>query len=660
MSRRHVRFIWGAGDTIKGRWYLGLVGRYDREGRHTDGLAISVRGLLCWVAGAAVAGYLGLATALFAWFERRPENLIRYSDTLLLPLRWSHVRELRGRMMIEDGLNDLKERRWAEAHMKLRIGLGRDPRNRQARLALADFYQLANRRESALQILEEGLRHGWPGRPFLARLFSLASEGEDFEVVVAACEALDEAAGTDRPWLRAQRIHALIGAQRPEEALTVAEAEGDDAGPMAKEGRVLALLELRRISEALAALEAWRAASDAGTQPRVLRLQVRALREAGRIDDMNRAWAELRQFRPADPRTYLYGIVQKWLAGEQHEAAAALDEFFLRYAASAPTLLSAASGLAEAKATPLIGRCVERAGQQGFALRPFQLVLLHAQIAAADWSGATRTLDEIKPTLAGATPVEAFAARWLEQLLAVAARPDEAPAVALLELLRQRPLSMRIFRQTCEALVAAGRFPTAHAVLEIAARSYPSSRTLAGLRMQVDEALARAAIPVAPVLPQPAVPVPSEREFFASLARDAEAAQWNGAAQSIRQARIAKPEWLGRREAEVLDWQMRVAVQTGDTLELLGAAKLYLDGSRARALRVVALAREIGDTGREEIGGLLLNEVLRKNAGFPPALRLQKEWQPAATEPAAPAAAAQTESGVNVAGGSAGAGGTKQ
>ncbi|ACB77185.1 hypothetical protein [Opitutus terrae] len=633
MSSRRIKLVWGASDTIRARWRLGLFGAYERS-HGGQGLAVSLRGVLCWLIVLAVVGYVAATTALFFWFDRKPGNLIRYSDTLLLPLRRDAVRELRGRMMITEGLADLEARRWSEAVMKLRVGLARDPHNTIGRLALARFYLGANRRPQALEVLTADLAHGNPGRPLLELLFSTAADGEDYEVIVRTCDRLLGGATSERDWLVSQRLQALLAANRAAEALDAASASGEPADALVREARVLALLQLRRTTEALAELETWVANAPGATHPQILRLQVRALREAGRVDEMESAWEQLRELTPNDPRTYVYGVVQKALAGEQASAAAALDRFFLRFSASQPDLMMAASALLEAGQPSLVQRCAERAAQQGFPLCSMQLVLLQAQVIAGDWPGATQTLDQVTPLPADAPPVEAFAAQWLERLLQSAAEADEGAQTRLTELLEQRPLPMRVYRQTAEVLVKAGRFAGAAAVVQIAERAFPNSGSLAVLRERAD--VGRRAAPVATAAAMPAgAAAADEREFFERLVQLTAAERWSDAAQAIREIRVAKPAWLAAREPDVFDWQMRVAIRTGDTLELLGAAKLFLDGRRESAQRVVALARELGESGSRDTAALLLNEVLRKNHAFPPALRLRKEWQQ--TEPAAAA-----------------------
>lgn len=483
MLHRRVKFVWSSSSHRHRRWRFALVGYPQRRGAR---LAISLRGAICWLLGLAVAGYVAGTAALFCWFDRRPDNLIGYTDTLLLPLRWTEVRELRGRMMIQEGLADLAAQRWSEAHLKLRVGLARDPKHAEGRRALAQFYQLAGRRAHALTVLTGGLAHGYPGRAYLQEFFAFAAAGEEHEAIVRACEQLLPTATTDQSWLREQHIHALLAAGRFAEALSA--AEGGGAGAAVREARVLALLELDRTGEALAYLAEWEAESDAATRATVIRLRVRALREAGQIAAMNAEWERLRELEPVNPHTYLYGVVQKSLAGQRAESVAALEDYFRRFVASPSEVLLAANALASAGDVALVDRCVERAAEQGFSKVTFGLVRVEAQLSDGDWTAAGRAMAEIEPLLAAAPPAERYVGTWLQRLLAVSVRGDEVPVPVLVDFLQERPAPLRLLRVSIEVLIRAERYEPARTILDLAERAYPSSRTLAGLRSKTEGA----------------------------------------------------------------------------------------------------------------------------------------------------------------------------
>ncbi|HYD82394.1 MAG TPA: hypothetical protein VEA63_00045 [Opitutus sp.] len=631
MALPRIKLIWGGAKQAPGHWRLGIWGVRERQVGSAPRVVVSVRGILSWMLGLAFAGYLVGATALYVWFERNPYNLVRWTDTLLMPLRWDQVRELRGRMMIAEGLDDLRAKRWGEAHMKLRVGLARAPAETRARLALAEFYNLANRRPDAIKLLAEGLKFGYPGRQYLGSLFGIAAQSEDYETIMTACDTVKAPDEEERAWLLAQKISALISAKRAEEALALIDADGEPVTAQMREARVLALVETGRSNEAIAFLQEWLEAVPAH-HAQVLRLQARAFREAGRTAEMVTALENLRQLAPTDPRTYIYGIVQRFLAGEGESAVEAFGDFVRRFGSSAQSLALASSALAEAKALRLVERCAEVASLHGFPAKTFKLTLAQALIAAGEWRRAGQTLAELKPVLTDANPTERFSYDSMERVVAIAIQPKGTPESPLLDLLQQRPLPLSVYRHVAEALLRADRPDAAKSVLAIAERIYPVSATVARLRAEAEAGLETktTATAAAAVVTLPSTRAAETEEAFFERLNTLEAeGRWREMAEAVRQARVSKPAWLARREAEVFDAQMRTAIQTLDTPELLAAARLYLNGMTERSLRVVDLARGLGVDGRKADGERLIVEVLRKSAGFAPALRLREEWRAA-------------------------------
>ena len=466
MAIRRVKLVWsGARENLPGPWRLGVWAVYDRDpGSRIQHLAINLRGLLLWLLGAAVAGYLVGGIALHAWFQRNPYNQVSLGDTLLMPVRWQHVRELRGRAMIEEGLAAVRAQRWGDGSALLAGGLARAPHDWRARLALTQFYLGTNRREYALKLLTEDLAWGYPGRSYLTTLFAIAAEGEDYEIVTTTCDRYLPTATADRSWLLMEKIKALIAGGRADEALALIEATGEAAGWQLRESRVMALLTLGRAEEAARYLDHWDQVQPSA-HLQIVRLRVRALRETRRLKEMDAALEEFRQLSPDDPRSYVYGVVQRFLAGQTEAASAALDNYLLRFAGSPDNLAIAAGALVDARAPALVERCVNEAAQLGYPAKPFLVWQLQAQIATGDWPGAVRSVAMLRPLMKNAPPAEVFAFEWMQRVVAAAARPDEEPATALLEFLQQRPLPMRVYRLTADALVQSGRWNTAQRVL---------------------------------------------------------------------------------------------------------------------------------------------------------------------------------------------------
>ncbi|HYP16138.1 MAG TPA: hypothetical protein VEQ65_02925, partial [Opitutus sp.] len=160
--------------------------------------------------------------------------------------------------------------------------------------------------------------------------------------------------------------------------------------------------------------------------------------------------------------------------------------FFRRFGGSASHLAVATAALVEAGAPGLVERCVDEAAQQGFALGPFKLHMVQARLDARDWDGAARALAEAQRAGGAQTPTDEFVRHWLEELVGVVT--GEAPGARLMELAERGPLPFRLHRQTCEALVRAGRYDAAESLLRIAERSFPTSRRWSELRAEMQRA----------------------------------------------------------------------------------------------------------------------------------------------------------------------------
>ncbi len=491
---RRIKFIWGASRVIQGGWYLGLFGRYDRvKGAPGSGLAVSVRGVLLWGLGCSLALYCGGAAAIYAVRSRNPYNLVSYSDILRWPWQRARMSELTGRALLAAGLADLNEQRYAEGVGKLRAGLLHRPEETAARLVLARLYVRANQRPLALKTLLDRLDVGYPGRDFMDELFALAAEGEDYAVILNACQRYRtgpeaQPAVADRPWLLHREVQTLLAARRAGEALQLAEAAGADAPAPIKEARVLALIDLGRTAEADEFLAAWRASAGSDLAL-VVRLQVRAFGEARRFDEMEAAIGELRALTPADPKPAVYGIVQRVLAGRGELAAATLDDYFFRFGGSRENLLLLTQPLAEIAALPLVQRCFDRATVLGYDLQPFRVQSFLAQMQRGDWTAAQRILDQLHPLVRRDDPTETFWLDWQSRLVAAATDPSLLAQKALLEIFENRPLPLAVFNQTCTVLLRARRPETARQVVAVGQHYYPASPSLTKFLAEAERTL---------------------------------------------------------------------------------------------------------------------------------------------------------------------------
>ncbi len=638
MKVRHVKFIWGASKIIKGHWYLGLFGIYDRvEGKHDDGLAISVRGIFAWLAGAMVAAYFAFAVTLFWFWQRNPYSLLTFSDALLRPVRRAEVRDLQGQAFIAEGTDAMRAKHWTEAVNLLRQGLAYHPGDLRGRLTLAQFYVAANQRPLALKVMQEGLGTEFPGRPFLQVLFDLAEQGEDYDLVVRTGNRYlpslaGDAATRDRRWLQGRVFAALLTAKRFDEALALAKSE--ETGDLGSEHQVLALLGQNKPDAALAVIREWEARPHADTHA-AKRLRARSQREAKQFDAMDRTLDELRAEAPADPRPYVYGVIQRAMSGREASAAAALDDFLFRFGGTTQNLQMVAEPLAEIGKATLLDRVVAAAADRGFVATPYQVLVVQTAVQRGDWPVARRTLAAMKPP--GPREMAAqFWHDWMERLLPAASTPSDTAALTLVDFLRSRPWPMKILRASIEALRLGGQLETARDVLAVAAGSFPASTWVAEQQAEVARLLAARQAAAAPAVAAGSGPLLSEKLFFERLTVLLRDGQWTPADELLREARGAQPapRWVEARDSELRFAQIRVYQGRGDTADLVAAAKLYLNGDASRSRQVIDVGRAVFDQGDKPTAIAIAKEVLRATPDFAPAQRYLAEWQP--KPPAAP------------------------
>ncbi|MCW5550394.1 MAG: hypothetical protein KIT44_15635 [Opitutaceae bacterium] len=633
IGRLRLRFVWGTGKIGSAAWRLRLAGYYEHlRGHPRSGLAFNVRGLLVLALVLAGLAYLGGATALYLWLDRRPHNFVTYTDALLLPLRMDEIRAKRGRGYIEAGIDDLKAQRWAQAEMKLRVGLRRYPSDTRARLYLAEFYLASQRRALALQLLQEGLERTaeYPGRRYLTTYFNQAMQGQEHERVVAAAERQLAAPGglseAEQDWLRQQLLTAMLAAGRVDEALARLDARPDDT--RLHELRVLALLRAGRPAAAADFLAAW--SERRGATPQIQRLQVRVYREAGRLEEMESALAALRRQTPADPSPYAYTIVQRAMAGDEAGAREGLDDYFLRFGANLRASQLLAAPLAEIAAGPLLEHLITLQAAQGHDIRPTLLQLAQVQIRGQDWTGAMVSVRRARAL----KPDEPLPSQELfELLLATLTDPAQGERLRLLELLARRPMPLAGYLSLMESLGEAGHHQTLLDVAGVAERHYGATAALAEHRTRAQAALEAARAPAATVtLPGTGGFMP-EPEFLAKLEAAMTGGAWAEAAALQREALLARPAWLNVRHPDWLTRQMRIARENGDTPDLLLAVRQLLDGSLARSQLVVDYAQELRAEDDTATAVLLLREIQRRTPEHALSRRLLEAWT-AKPEPA--------------------------
>lgn len=625
-----LKFIWGASKVINARWRLGVWGFYERKQGYPDsGLAVSMRGLLLTLLLLAIMAYVSGATAVFFWLDRREHNKVTYVDVLLLPIRRDEVRVKRGQGYLDEGMVDLKKQRWNAALMKLRLGLARHPQALEPRLILAQFYIHNQRQELALKILLEGMDavEVYPGQSYFKAYLTLLIQGGDFDGIVDACDRYlageEELPEDERHWLLQRKISALLKAERAEEAL--ASLESAPKNNLFNEHRMLVLVELGRNEEAIGFLNDWE--EEVGATNQILRLQVRAYREAKQGEKMNQKLAALRHMYPADPRTLAYAIIQQKLAGLDADARSSFDDYMFRFSGFSANLNLLAKPLSEIGEEELLKECLTSAEEQGYKLHPLLMLLTHTHLKKGEWDEAHEVslrMQTLTPKDAKASIVDAE--RLLALLAEIALNPAEGPQVILLEHFGKRPRSFDSYRNVVEILVLAKRYDLVLRVIAEMEQRYPDNHALDKVKEDMEAAVAalEAAKPQAIEIEERKIF--EEDVFFDELDLLVDGEQWTEAAKYIRDMQQSRPSWLKVRETDVLRLQILVAHEAGNFLEMTLTTRMLLDGSLARSQIVVDYALELKERGEDKDAVRLMKEVQRKTPNHALSRRYLEEW----------------------------------
>ena len=652
MAFPKIKLCWN-GSRVEADWHLGLFGFYTRgtHGSRLRGIVITLRGVLAWLAGLAFVAYFTGALALWLWLDRRPYNYVTYAD-LIFPTRWSEIEKLRGKAMIDEGMDVINARKWGAGLQKLRIGISRYPEEIKGRQTVAEIFMAMKASKQAIEMYDGGLATRYPGRAYVEAMIKAAAQSENYTWWLRTCDralelvANDPEQAAERRWLIQQKLSALVAADRTDEALALADAEGETGSPSIKELRVLALLKAGRANDALDFLQEWDAGVGDRSDPQVLRLQVRAFREAGNLGEMEKALEKLRSLAPTDPRPYVYGIVQRILAGRTADANDGLDRFLMRFGSTPQHLLMLAAPLAEIGEPDMLGQLIDHATQQGFELETLQRFLVQARLGKNDWRGAATALGqitEVKKNEAGLAWYELMSAQ-----IQAALDPGEGAQSNLVSLVRGRSFTLSFYKELIANLRRAGRPSTARQVITFAQGVYPQNADIETWRKELDSELAAAQAstpaivlhrtnPETPVATDIKLPVRTEQteaDFDTRLAEFNKGGDFSGALGLIREARLAKPVWLAPRDTELMRQELRLSGRAGDAFALRTYARRYINGDRPRSVHAVEIARELQAAGRTDEAILLLKELLAKVPDFPVAARLLAEWSPKPPIPA--------------------------
>jgi len=623
--RRLPRFLlcWGAKSSVRGNWYLGLIGFHQKGTPREVWVLISLRGLMLWSAGVAIVTYFAGAAVLVHHYQKNPFNRIGYTD-LVLPHRWSELRPLRGQALIDEGFAKMHAKQYVPAFHLLNQGMARKPDHLAARMVVGQFYASGGYLQRAMQIYLDGLPYAKGERRYLENLFRIAEYLEDYEGVLRVANhalAVTPSPALDHQgrWLQEKRLLAWEKLGRHEAILAEWEASREHPSMRLETAWARTLTATGRGQEAMEAILADPNRFGLLREPWELLLEL--AENEGHEEHGRHALAELIALEPMRYRFHARHIAYLAKIRAVDEARALVPDYFLRFGGDQEAVARLLAQLEENRSPELLDEIWNAAlahGQAGPAARIayVQNLLLLGQVQPAhrQYLNAREVITANGYRDDGWTEGTAL---LFELLL------NDSPSSRSLfwSYLQTNPVGPDGCRTLIASLLAAERTDTAHEVATLARNRFPHIRDLPEIILETAVATT---VPTVSASTSQTSTIPQGRLALEQLEAELSSGRW---AAALEQVQIIENSPLAREMAEaLLNHRLRIHGHLGQLTEVTWYMRRLLEQPRPNMAELRSLAMELHAADRKDSALSLLREVLRKYPDTRWSVELQRTW----------------------------------
>jgi len=335
-------------------------------------------------------GWLGLASGAYVFVKyRRGFTDVRYTDMLLLPFRWHAYQIAKGDFFIRTAQDQLKDGKYGQAFQALRIGVAKDPANKDGRLLLAQFYGAWKRTDLAEQTLLDGLPYHRDDQSYLKLLFSFLLQRQEDEKTLALCKDL---LGKDRTRTPRNQLVAMAAASASFFRGNYDQAEDDMSAfglESTRDGRLLsARIAWERGLKDIALAQLGQLASDFPDDEEIYSQSVSYLRDAGRDGEARRESLLRSLSHPRDARARIDLLYALHKEGDSAAVKTNVDEIFQDFAGDANALLALADFAANTGDAALAKRVYDYALARKLNWEGAALMMVEANVVAKNYQAA--------------------------------------------------------------------------------------------------------------------------------------------------------------------------------------------------------------------------------------------------------------------------------
>jgi tetratricopeptide (TPR) repeat protein len=618
-----IRVVWSAQSAPKVNWWRGLIGLQTRGGNDRGFVwHLAVKGGLLW-SGSLAAILFVLATAVGAYvLSRNPYNRIGYGD-LVLPTRWSELREKRGLALIDEGLSDIKAKRYGPGIMRVNHGLQLAPANIPARMVMGQVFSQSGMMQRAVKLLRAGIPYAGGQRRYLDITVKFTEYMEDYDQVLAmVAEAMPTVSSDDagtRRWLRDKQAAALVKLGRYEEVISLWGDSQTEPSMALNVAWARAMAGVGRGKEAMDVVQEKSKAFGIAEEPWILLMEL--ARQANEPAAGIQAADRLVELKPNDYNLQLQRLVYLTELGADDEARNAVRNYFFRFGLDGTARLTLLKALEKVATKAVMQEVWAQMQSLGNISIPERIAYVQDLITAGEVAKADREFEVTRQAIqTSGSPYEG----WLEGtrfLLDVLTTGSSSGISQLQTFCASHPIGPSAYRLLVNGLLKNGRAMAAQEIATLARNRYPAILDLPAIELTAED-LAGSSVVSVPVGKETIqVTNPEARQELAALESDMAKGDWGSSVERI--AKVEKSPLAKELNDELLYKRVMIHGQLSNQTEVSWYMRRLLELKSFDPARLRVIAETLHAAGRSDSALTLLREVVRKHpeAGWAYALR---------------------------------------
>lgn len=586
--------------------------------------------LLPYILAGSLIAHLTLALVLFVWISRKPHPDVGYWDVVLMPLDWEGFQHKRGRLQIESGQQDIRNGKFQEGVLKIRIGLNKYPEDREARVFLAQIYYMAGLVDPAHDLMQKGIELGIHDVDFLSSFFNLCHEADAFQSALDAAEIVLGDPDFNRDpdtihFINRQKVTSLIELGKLDAAYEIAHAINSDPDSTRRmvDAEYLILKKSGKLVEALTLLEKWKFRMNPGNvQLQNLFIDAYiALKDDAKVSQSIR---ELINFDRLDPDLRLLALKKWHKAGKMRELENEFTSYMLLFAWDPENLRKVNNFVTSIREIPLIEQVLNYSRKRGMKEDVILFNLFYAYLMDGRWEEANGVLDLLKGVLESFSETDQKLVGVGETIVRLKREQRDNLRLLLLQELRRLRASITFYLTVSAILRESDLHEVALDTLEQGLAIFPDSP-------RMEEAYAEAAKHAVEFAKQNTIEEVVEElelgpdEYLLQLDQFMADGKYEETEDLLtRIYRVGAP-WLSGRGEDFEYRKLQLYFETRDSQTQSQSTTLFLSSNPDRGPELYQLALSYLDKGKTEQSRILAEEIVRKNPRNREARKLLQE-----------------------------------